>query len=74
MSVRVKHHAKGYAALLTDARILADIRSRARAIAEAAGDEFDMRSSEPHTRARAAVIAPQGDPDNKMIRNLDAGR
>lgn len=72
--MRVVHNRKGYAALMTNAAVLADVRRRAQAIADAAGPEFDMQSSEPRKRARAAVIAPQGDPDNKMIRNLDAGR
>ena len=72
--VRVVHNKKAYAALLKDAAVLADVRRRAERIAAAAGPEFDVQSSEPRVRARAAVIAPQGDPDNKMIRSLDAGR
>lgn len=72
--MRVVHNRKGYAALMKDAAVLADVRRRAQAIADAAGPEFDMQSSEPRKRARAAVVAPQGDPENKMIRNLDAGR
>ena len=74
MAVRVKHHSKGYEDLLVDPGVLADVRARASRIAEAAGDGFDMKSSVPHSRARAAVIAPMGDPDNRMIRSLDAGR
>lgn len=77
MAVRVKHHSKGYKELLLDAGVLADVRDRASRVAEAAGGSgagFYMESSAPHSRSRAAVIAPMGDPDNRMIRSLGAGR
>lgn len=70
----VKHLGKGYAGLLTDPAIVADLRARAERIASAAGDGYKAEQSTPHTRARAAVVAANGDPDNLMIRNLDAGR
>lgn len=71
-----KHHNKGYRALLTDRNVQADLESRARRIAAATGDESIVaESSAPvHTRARAAVIARRGDPENKIIHALDAGR
>ena len=75
--VRIVHHSKGYAALLKHPRLQADVLRRAQAIARAAGGEQDgfvAEQSAPRVRARAAVIARYGDPDNKMIRSLDAGR
>lgn len=76
MTVRIVHHAKGYAALLRDPKILADLSRRAERIAQATGDEdIVAETSDPiRRRNRAAVIAPMGDPDNKIIRALDAGR
>lgn len=76
MTVRIVHHAKGYAALLRDPKILADLSRRAAAIAAATGDRAIVaETSDPiRRRNRAAVIAPMGDPDNRIIRNLDAGR
>ena len=101
MSVRVKHHSKGYAALLKHPAVMADLARRAEAVAQAAGGDdegfFPARSDSQagkrdsqgrfrdakgqfvdesglRRRARAAVVAPMGDPDNKMIRALDAGR
>lgn len=76
-ATRIVHKGKGYAALIKQTSIQHNLYQRAKAIAAAAGGEdegFYARSSTPHTRARAAVIAPMGDPDNKMLRNLDAGR
>lgn len=78
--VRVVHNRKAYAALLKEAGVLADVRARARRVAEAAGDGYVMESDDPHTRARAAVITATGDAvrDNAknqtLIRSLDAGR
>jgi len=74
MATRIKHHAKGYRELLTHPAVVADLRRRAERVAEAAGKDFDAQQSAPHTRARAAVVAPMGDPENRMIRALDAGR
>jgi len=74
MSVRVKHNAAGYAALLKHPNVQADVSRRAEAVAAAAGEDFDAHSETPRRRARAAVVAPMGDPRNKMIRALDAGR
>lgn len=76
MSIRIRHHSKGYAALLKDSGVQADLEARARRIAAATGDESIVaESSAPiHTRARAAVIARGGDPENKIIHALDAGR
>lgn len=76
-ATRIVHHGKGYAALIKQASIQQNLYARAKAIATAAGGEdegFYARSSSPHTRARAVVIAPKGDSGNKMLRNLDAGR
>ena len=76
MTIRVKHHNKGYAALIKTPAIQADLERRAQRIAAAASDpDIVAESSAPiHTRARAAVIAPRGDPENKIIHALDAGR
>ena len=74
--MRVKHHSKGYAALLKHRNVQADLVRRAQRIAAATGDpDIVAESSAPiRTRARAAVVAPQGDPDNLIIHALDAGR
>ena len=74
--MRIVHHSKGYAALIKHSNVQADLESRARRIAAATGDpDIVAESSAPiRTRARAAVIAPQGDPNNKIIHALDAGR
>lgn len=74
--VRIKHNPKGYAALLKHRNVQADLESRAQRIAAAANDpDILFESSAPiHTRARAAVVAPMGDPENKIIHALDAGR
>ena len=75
MSVRVKHHTKGYAALLKHPAVLADLEQRAQRIAGAAGKGVVAETSDPiRRRNRAAVVAPNGDPDNRIIRALDAGR
>ena len=77
MSVRIVHHSEGYAALLKHPNIQADLKRRAERVAAAAGGEdegFYAEQSEPRVRARAAVVAPFGDPENKLIRSLDAGR
>lgn len=74
--VRVKHNSRGYAALLKDPAVVADVFERAARIAEATGDpDIVAESSTPvRKRARAAVIATRGDSDNRMIRSLDFGR
>lgn len=72
--MKIVHHGPAYAALIRSRAVQADLDRRARSIAAACGDDYYARSSKPHTRARAAVVAPLGDPENKMIRNLDAGR
>lgn len=72
--VRIVHHSKGYAALLKHPALQADVLRRARAVAAAAGDEAVAVQSPARTRARAAVVMPKGDPENKLIRSLDAGR
>lgn len=76
MAARVKHHSKAYAALLREPKVLADLQDRAERIAAATGDsEIVAEASTPvRKRARAAVIAPMGDPKNKILRSLDAGR
>lgn len=73
---RIKHHSKGYAALLKDTAIQGDLERRAQRIADATGDRriIAVSSAPVHTRARAAVIARMGDPKNKIIRAIDAGR
>lgn len=70
--MRIVFKSKGFRDLLTDPAILADVRARAQRIADASG--YEMKSDTPHTRARAAVVAPDGDPDNKMLRSMDFGR
>ena len=74
--VRVKHIGKGYEALQRGARAQRDLEARAGRIAAGTGDpRIVAESSEPiRKRNRAAVIALGGDPDNKIIRALDAGR
>lgn len=77
---RVVHHSKGYRELLTSAAVLAEVRARAEKIAEAAGDGYEMRSSEPRRRARAAVVtttakAMRDNATNQtLLRALGAGR
>ena len=75
---RVQHLSKGYAALLRSAKAQADLVRRAERIAAAAnasgGDVVVEPSAPIHTRNRVAIVAPKGDPDNLIIRNLDAGR
>ena len=75
---RVKHISKGYAAHLRSAKAQADLVKRAERIAAAAnasGGDVVVEPSDPiHTRNRVAIVAPKGDPDNSIIRNLDAGR
>ena len=73
--VRVKHIGKGYEALHRLPAAQRDLERRARAIAEAAGGNVVAEGSAPiRKRNRAAVIAPGGDPENTIIRSLDAGR
>lgn len=74
---RIVHHGKAYAQLIKLPAIQADLYRRARNIATAAGgaaEGFHPVYSQPRVRARAAVIASRGDSDNKLIRNIDAGR
>lgn len=71
---RIKHLSKGYAALLVDPKVQADLKRRAQRIADAAGGDVVAESSTPRRRARASVIAPNGDPGNRILRNLDSGR
>lgn len=72
--MRITHHSKGYAALLKSVEAQAEVRRRAERIAAAAGPGFHVEQSTPHTRARAAVVAPRGDSDNRLVRSIDAGR
>lgn len=74
--MRIKHHNKGYAALLKHSNVQSDLERRTQRIAAATGDETIVaESSAPiHTRARAAVVAYMGDPENKIVHALDAGR
>lgn len=73
--MRLKHHSKGYAALIKHPALQRDLERRARAIAEAAGGDVVAEGSTPiRKRNRAAVVAPGGDSDNTILRNLDAGR
>lgn len=97
---RIRHHSKGYAALLKHPNVQADLYARAVSVARAAGGPKDgfypassgnlsakmddagrlrdsagrFAASGLRKRARAAVVAPQGDTDNKMVHALDAGR
>lgn len=76
-TTKIVHHGKAYAKLIKLPSIQRDLDRRARRIAEAAGGEdegFIASSSPARVRARAAVLALRGDSDNKMIRNIDAGR
>ena len=75
---RVQHISKGYATLLRSAKAQADLVRRAERIAAAAnasgGDVVVEPSAPIHTRNRVAIVAPKGDPENTILRNLDAGR
>ena len=76
--MRVQHLSKGYAALLRSAKAQADLVRRAERIAAAAnasGGEVVVEPSDPiRTRNRVAIVAPKGDSENAILRNLDAGR
>lgn len=74
--IRVKHIGKGYEALHKVPAAQRDLEARARRIAAATGDkDIIAEGSAPiRKRNRAAVIAPRGDSDNKILRALDAGR
>lgn len=76
--MKFRHKSRGYAELLKDAGVLAELERRAQAIADAAGGEVEDFYVEPSTpvrkRARVAVVAPYGDSDNRLIRGMDAGR
>ena len=78
MARKVQHLSKGYAALLRSAKAQADLIKRAERIAAAAnasGGDVVVEPSDPiHTRNRVAIIAPKGDPNNSILRNLDFGR
>ena len=76
MATRVQHFSKGYAELLKDAELQSDLEARARRIAAATGDDDIVAESSAtiYKRNRAAVVAPMGDPENKILRALDSGR
>lgn len=73
---RIKHKSKGYAGLINDPKAQQVVDDHGERWAEAIGDpSFIYVSRAPtHTRASGAVIALRGDPENKIIRNMDAGR
>ena len=81
MATRLVFNRKAFRQILTDPGVVADMQRRAEAIAEAAGEGYVAAVTEnPHTRARAAVIAasPEAAADNAanntLLRSLDAGR
>ena len=80
MATKIKFNSKAIAALLKDPAVVADLKRRAEAIADAAGEGYDAVSSEPRRRARAAVVTASAAArrdnaeNNTLLRNLDAGR
>lgn len=72
---RIQHISKGYAALHKLGTAQADLVKRGERIVDAVGDpRIVLEPSSPiRKRNRVAIIALGGDPDNKIIRNLDAG-
>ena len=80
MATKIKFNSKAIGTLLKDPAVVADLERRAEAIADAAGEGYDAVSSEPHTRARAAVVtatlAARKDnaENNTLLRALQAGR
>lgn len=79
--MRVVHHAKAYRAVLTDPKLVADLRRRAEQIAAASGEGYEAKSEPlPKRRARAAVVTVsakakrENSAENTLIRNLSAGK
>lgn len=68
------------AALLKSPEIRRELRRRAQKIADAAGDGFEVRESEPRVRARVAVVATtmrakRGEAkDGRLSHAIGAGR
>jgi len=81
MAVRLKFNSGAYRALLTDAKILADLEERGQAVASAAGEGVEVLPVEtPRRRAHVVVgtqtaqAAADNAKNNTLIRALDAGR
>jgi hypothetical protein len=76
--IRVNRQA--IAALLKSPEVRRELRRRAERIAAAAGDGFEVRESEPRSRARVAVVAvtnhaKRGEAkDGRLSRAIGAGR
>lgn len=81
MSLRVKHHAKAYRAVLVSQAAQDAVGDMAERIAQACGEGYVAEATlNPRKRARAAVITVtnQAKADNSrrntILKNLDAGR
>jgi hypothetical protein len=79
-SIRVEVNSAGIQALLKSAEVQADLESRARKIAAAAGEGMEASSRIGKTRARASVITATRKArlaeatDRALTKALDAGR
>ncbi|VXC30749.1 conserved hypothetical protein [Microbacterium sp. 8M] len=79
-SMRIKLNQKGIIALLTSREVSADLGSRAKAIAAAAGDGNEVQVTRNRDRAIAFVrtATPQAQraeaTDRALTRAIDAGR
>jgi len=79
-TVRVELNSDGIRALLRSEAVRADLERRARAIAEAAGEGFEVESQVGSNRARASVRTATAEAreaeatDRALTRAIDAGR
>ncbi|QPE04130.1 hypothetical protein IT882_13110 [Microbacterium schleiferi] len=79
-SVRVKINSAGVVALLTDAKVSADLEQRGQRIAAAAGEGFEVDVTRNSDRAVAFVRAATTEArlaeaeDRALTRAVDAGR
>lgn len=78
--VKLDFHYDGFNEVRRDPKVAADIEDRANAIAGAAGDGYEVRTSSSRSRARAIVITatPEAMVDqarnHTLERSIDAGR
>lgn len=78
--VKFDFHYDGFNEVRRDPAVAAEVERRAEAIAGAAGDGYEVRTSESKSRARAVVITatPEAMVDqarnHTLERSIDAGR
>lgn len=78
--VKLDFHYDGFNDVRRDPKVAADLERRADAMAVAAGDGYEVRTSESKSRARAIVITatPEAMVDqarnHTLERSIDAGR